>query len=123
MIQLFQPRAKQVFLSTVEDEVRRDIQRRADINAVARKEALKLAQDKAAKNVVATSKIVSKEDMLKTLDNVLNAVGGYENSKITALTELYLAIESGDTKELIQFLKKKDAPVVKKSKSKKVWES
>jgi hypothetical protein len=123
MIQLFQPRAKQVFLSTVEDEVRRDIQRRAEINAVARKEALKLAQDKAAKNVVATSKLISKDDMLKTLDNVLNAVGGYENSKITALTELYLAIESGDTKDLIQFLKKKDASVVKKSKSKKVWES
>lgn len=122
MLQLFKTRSKQS-ISAIEDEVRRDIMRRAEINATARKAALKLAQEKAAKKdaPVATGKTVSKDDMLKTLDDVLNAVSAYENTKITALTELYLAIESGNTKNLITYLKKKDvAP--KKKKVKKVWE-
>lgn len=117
MLQLFKSREKQR-ISVTEDQVRQEIILRAQINSTARKEAVKIAKEK----TVQSKKVVSKDDMLKTLDNVLNAVAAYENSKITALTELYLAIESGDTKNLIQFLKKKDAPIAKKKKLKKVWE-
>jgi hypothetical protein len=108
-------------LTVKEEQLREDIHRRAMI----KNEATKLA-----KNIVATEqkkaakvKVVSKADALQMIDQVLDKVGAYENAKITALTELYLALESGDTKNLIQFLKAKE-PVAKVSKkSVSTWNS
>lgn len=98
-----------------EGELRKELVRRSEL----RSEATKMAQEivLAKDKIAAKAKVVSKADALQMIDQVLDKVGAYENSKITALTELYLALESGDTKNLIQFLKAKE-PVAKVKKNK-----
>lgn len=102
-------------LTIREEQVREEILRRAQIRTEAERIVKngELASQKKASKV----KVVSKADALQMIDQVLDKVGGYENSKITAITELYLALESGDTKNLIQFLKAKE-PVAKIAKKK-----
>lgn len=102
MIQLFNN--KKNSLEIQEEDLRKEIMQRAKVNAEVRKG--------------------SNSDILQKIDQILDKVSGYENSKITAITELYLALESGDTKELIQYLKKPEVTVVKKSKKKvSTWNS
>ena len=120
MIQLFKSKASQVTRPS-EDQIRASIQMRAKINQEARRLAIQMGKEQVVKPTPKSTKIVSAGDMLQTLDAVLDAVSAYENTKITAITELYLAIESGDTKNLITFLKKKDK-AIKKKKTKKIWE-
>lgn len=96
-----------------EDSVRDDIMRRAMINQVAKSAALK------PKPVVKTAPIPSINPhaaAITKLNEILDKVSGYENSKITAVTELLLALESGDDKNLIKFLKTKDKTVKVKAK-------
>jgi len=92
-----------------EQAIRISIQKRAEVNAEARQ--------------MATKMVVSKGggDILSKIDQILDKVAGFENSKITAITELYLALESGDTKNLTAFLKKSDSVGTKKTK--KTWKS
>jgi SPX domain protein involved in polyphosphate accumulation len=102
MIQLFNN--KKNSLEIQEEDLRKEIEQRAKINAEIRKG--------------------SNSDILQKIDQILDKVSGFENSKITAITELYLALESGDTKDLIAFLKKPETVVVKKLKKKvSTWNS
>ncbi len=103
---------------TDEGKIRMEIQRRQEINTEARKMAVRLgmAQKQAPVSVQ------SKADMLRTLDGVLDGVSKFDNIKISTLCELYNAIETGDTKNLINFLKKKEKVAVKKTTKKKTWE-
>lgn len=89
-----------------EDAVRDQILRRAIINQEKRKQKI----------TVETSINNNHTDTLKKIEEILDKVSGYENSKITAVTELLLALESGDDKNLIKFLKTKDKVVKLKSK-------
>ena len=94
-----------------------EIQMRAMANANARK-----SFSEASKKAKPSAKVVSIGDAITTIDQVLDKVGNYENVKITALTELLLALESGDTKNLIEFLKAKEPVATSKKKVKKeVW--
>jgi translation initiation factor IF-3 len=107
-------------ISFTEDNIRKEIMDRASYNTEQRKKALDLAKKPVNAQKIASSKLVNSQDMLKTLDNVLDAVHKYDNVKISTLCELYNAIESGDTKNLIEFLKKKDK--IKLPKKKKTYE-
>lgn len=112
MIQLFKSKVKET-VDPKEYQVRMDVKRRAEINSEARKMASKL---------VSETKVVSIGNAIKMIDTVLDKVSAYENVKITAITELYLALESGDTKNLIKFLKAKEPLAkVKKSSKSKTW--
>jgi hypothetical protein len=115
MIQLFKSREKEVAKGYTEFDVQMEIMNRARVNAQNRK----ILAEKQKK-----TKVVSIGNAMTVLDQVLDKVGSYENSKITALTELYLALESGDTKNLIEFLKKGEVVKVKATKTKKSsWNS
>jgi hypothetical protein len=106
-----------------EANLRAEIQRRAEVNTVARTMAVKIAKEKIADKAIAESKTaLNKETMLKTLDTILDSVSGYDNIKISTLAELYNAIESGDAKDLIKFLKAKEKTVKKAKKKKSSWE-
>lgn len=93
-----------------EDSVREDIMRRAMVNQVAKNAALKPAP-------VAKSAPVKSTDTnphaatIEKLNAVLDKVSGYENSKITAMCELLIALETGNDQNLIKFLKTKDKTV------------
>lgn len=118
MMNLFKSKQKEASQRTAEEEVMLDIQRRAMINS----EARRMAEDMLRKSKAKT-KVVSIGDAIKVLDQVLDKVVGYENSKITAVTECLLALESGDTKNLIEYLKKSEVVKVKTKKKKSNWES
>lgn len=107
MINFFKNKEKSATL-IAEDTLRTKIVERAEANSNARKTA---------------KMIVSKGggDVLTKIDRILDKVAGYENTKITAITELYLALESGDDKNLIKFLKKGDLLQQKKTRKTKHW--
>lgn len=111
MINLFKNKAKSP--SQIEEEtLRMRMVKRAEANSNARKSA-KMTLTKGG------------GDVLSKIDAILDKVGGFENSKITAITELYLALESGDDKNLIKFLKQGDK-IQKKTtvkKKSKTWNS
>lgn len=101
-----------------EDNIKDEIMRRAVVNSEGRKMAEFLK-----KNPITESKKTEKQSIgnphgatIKKIDEILNKVSGYENSKITALCELMLALETGNEKSLITFLKKKDKVVKIKTK-------
>jgi len=105
MMQLFKNKGKE---AQKQADLTAEIKRRADVNAEARKLAVQLGSQ-------------SKQDTasaIKKIDEILDKVSGFENSKITTLCELIIALETGDTKNLIQFLKKSDKIVRIKSKKK-----
>ena len=107
-----------------EANLKAEINRRAEVNTVARRMAVKIAKETLAeKAVVASKTALNKETMLKTLDTILDSVSGYDNIKISTLAELYNAIESGDARNLIKFLKTKENTVKKSKKKKSTWES
>lgn len=111
MINIFKNKTKSAS-QIAEDTLRTKMVERAEANSNARKTA---------------KMIVTKGggDVLSKIDRILDKVVGYENSKITAITELYLALESGDDKNLIQFLKKGDLIQPKKATKRKIktWNS
>ena len=86
------------------------------------KNALEIREEDLRNEMLVRAKVNSEvrngvnNEILKKIDEILDKVSGYENSKITAITELYLALESGDSKSLINFLKKPDVSVKKKEK-------
>jgi hypothetical protein len=106
-----------------ENTVREDILRRSIVNAEARKMAKQMGSKSAPKvtkpkekATVAPASINPHAATIEHINQILDKVSGYENSKITTLCELMLALESGDTKNLITFLKKKDKVVKIKTK-------
>jgi len=105
MIQLFKNKGKE---AQKQSELATEIKRRAEVNVEARRMAVQLGSQ-------------SKQDTksaIQKIDEILDKVSGFENSKITTLCELMIALETGDTKNLIQFLKKGDKVVRVKSKKK-----
>lgn len=110
MMNLFKKSPKSA--SQIEEEtIRINILKRAEANTDARRSA---------------KMVVTKGggDVLSKIDQILDKVAGFENSKITAITELFLALESGDDKNLISFLKKGDSVAKKVVKKKtKNWNS
>lgn len=110
MMNIFKNKAQSA--SQIEEEaIRINLLKRAEVNADARRSA---------------KMVVSKGggDMLAKIDQILDKVAGFENSKITAITELFLALESGDDENLISFLKKGDLLQKKRTKKNtKTWNS
>jgi hypothetical protein len=106
-----------------QNDVREEIVRRAIVNTEARKEAILAATKPQIKPVQksAPATVNPHAATIQKLDEILTKVSGFENSKIAAIAELALALETGDFKNLITLLKKKDtaAPVRKK---KATWE-
>lgn len=98
-----------------ENSVREDIMRRAMVNQMAKNTALKSKQVVKESTVKITTPNPHTATITK-LNEILDKVSGYENSKITAVTELLLALETGDDKNLIKFLKTKDKTVKIKTK-------
>ena len=95
-----------------EDSVRDEILRRAMVNQVAKNAALK------PKPVVkeTPTAINPHAATIEKLNAVLDKVSGFENSKITAMCELLIALETGNDQNLIKFLKTKDKTVKIKAK-------
>jgi hypothetical protein len=104
-----------------EKQVRRDIARRAEIRSVAEKLAVSMNMEKSAPLPVTQKKeeLKKTEDHIITIqriNNILDKVSNYENTKITTLCELILALETGNDKNLIELLRKKDKVVKIKTK-------
>lgn len=96
-----------------EDSVREDILRRAMVNQVAKNAALKPAPvTKATPVEIANPHAAT----IEKLNAILDKVSGFENSKITAMCELLIALETGNDQNLIKFLKTKDKTVKIKAK-------
>lgn len=109
-----------------ENDVREEILRRSIVNGIARKEALNAKntpvvkqEPKATKTAPAT--VNPHAATIQKLDEILNKVSGFENSKIATIAELANALETGEFQNLIKLLKTKDKVVVKKRK-KATWE-
>lgn len=95
-----------------ENSVRDEIMRRAMVNQTAKNEVIKLkSKATEAPKPAPMTTANSYATAITKLNGILDKVAGYENSKITAVTELLLALESGDDKNLIKFLKTKDKVV------------
>jgi hypothetical protein len=103
-----------------EQSVADDIMRRAMINEVAKNSALKPQAAKPAPKPASKNNSAPNPHLntIAKLNSILDKVSGYENSKITAMCELLIALESGNDQNLIKFLKTKDKVVKVKSKLK-----
>lgn len=117
-IQIFN---KKKGVGLTEKDVQNEIVHRAMVNAEARKIAAGLNTKQPTKSVSdkktpKKTTPVTNTSAIQFIDEILDKVSGYENSKITALAELALALETGDSKNLISFLKKKDKIVKVKTK-------
>lgn len=104
-------------------DVMAEIKRRAEVNSEARKMAevmtsgMKVTKP-AVNGNVAVKGINQYSEAITRIDSILDKVSAYDNSKIGVLAELMLALETGDDKNLIAFLKKPDKKIrVKKKKS------
>lgn len=113
-----------IFKSNTTVVTENEIRRRAEVNTEARRMAINISKEQVAEKAVKASKTaLNKETMLQTLDSILDAVSSFDNIKISTLCELRNAIENGDGKDMIKFLKAKEKIVVKKRKKKSTWES
>jgi hypothetical protein len=101
-----------------EQSVLDDIMRRAMINQVAKNAALKPQPESVKqKPTPAPEPVVNPHQAtIIKLNALLDKVSGYENSKITAMCELLIALETGNDQNLIKFLKTKDKTVKIKAK-------
>jgi hypothetical protein len=109
-----------------ENDVRDEIFRRSLVNSEAGKQAILASIAPVLKQetkVVKTAPVKANPHAatIQKLDEILNKVSGFENSKIAVIAELALALETGNDKDLIKLLKSKDKVVAKKAK-KKTWE-
>lgn len=100
-----------------------EIKRRAEVNAEARKMAEAMTSGMKVTKPAVVGKTPVKginqyAEAIVRIDSILDKVAAYDNSKIGVLAELMLALETGDDKNLITFLKKPDKKIrVKKKKS------
>lgn len=105
------------------DNVMLEIKRRAEVNAEARKMAEAMTSGMKVTKPAVVGKTPVKginqyAEAIVRIDSILDKVAAYDNSKIGVLAELMLALETGDDKNLITFLKKPDKKIrVKKKKS------
>ena len=103
-----------------EQSVQDDIMRRAMVNQMAKNAALKPQPEPAKQKPAPAPEHVENpyRVTIAKLNQILDKVSGFENSKITTMCELLIALETGNEQNLIKFLKTKDKVVKIKSKSK-----